>query len=120
MPLRAKVELIAAWQRDYKQKLPVEPFGGPKPGESSEDYWVRKNRNRDLELAKMLAFDYFGRQKAAKRKKLFNDKEADEAARLGITVFELQKRKKIAAWKAEKEALQHSREIDRLARKVAA
>ncbi len=120
LPLRAKVELIAAWQREYKQKLPVEPFDGTKPGESSEDYWVRKNRNRDLELAKMLAFDYFGRQKAANRKKVFNDKEADEAARLGISVFELQKRKKIASWKAEKEASQHSREIDRLARKITA
>ncbi|MCY1375968.1 hypothetical protein D9M68_899480 [compost metagenome] len=116
LPLGAKIGLVAAWQREYKQKLPVEPFEGPKSGESSEDYWSRKNKHRDLELAKMLAFDYFGRQKASERRKKSAKKEADEATRLGITVFEYQKRKKLAAASKARTA----RELQRVAEKVAA
>lgn len=119
LPLAAKVELVAEWQREYKQKLPVEAFV-PNPGETSEDYWSRKNRLRDLELAKMLAVDHFAREKAAVRKRAFNEREAADAAKLGLTVYEFQKRKKIAAWKAKKVAAQEAREVERLARREAA
>lgn len=120
LPLSAKVELVAHWQREQKQKLPVEVFVGPKAGESSEDYWTRKNTAGNLGLAKIFAEDHFAAEKSAARKKKFNEGEATEAARLGITVFELQRRKKIAASKAKKEAAQKVREVERLERKAAA
>lgn len=119
LPLSAKVELVAEWQREYKQKLPVEPFV-PVSGESSEDYWSRKNRLRDLELAKILAVDHFANEKAAARKRAFNQREAAQASKLGITVYELQRRRKIAAWKAKKEDAQKAREVERLERREAA
>lgn len=120
LPLSAKVELVAHWQREQKQQLPVEPFLGPISGETSEDYWSRKNKARDLGLAKMLAVDHFASEKAAVRKKRFNEVEAADAAKLGITVYELQQRKKTAAWKAKKEATQKAREVERLVRREAA
>lgn len=105
LPLSAKVELIAAWEREQKQKLPVEPFAGILPGESSEDYLRRKRHVRDLHLAKMLAHDYHTRKNASHRKRKFNKKQATDAQKLGITVFELQQRRKVAALdEARKEA----------------
>ncbi|MBD9493188.1 hypothetical protein [Ensifer sp. ENS01] len=120
LPLTARIPIMAEWQRHYKQKFPLEADGSMRPGETHEACTARRRRNRDLALTRFYADDYFARGKARVRKKKFDEKEADEAARLGITVFELQKRKKIGSWKAEKEASQHSREIDRLARKIAA
>ncbi|KAB2658802.1 hypothetical protein F9K94_00965 [Brucella tritici] len=119
LPFRAKVELIAEWEREFKQKLPVKMFE-PIPGEPSENYWSRKNRIRDLELAKMLASGHLERKKASARKKAFNDSEAEKAAQLGLTVYEYQKRKKVAAWKDKKQAEQKTREVGRLARREAA
>lgn len=116
LPLSAKVELIAAWEREQKQTLPVEPFAGVLPDESSEDYWRRKLHARDLHLAKALAHDFIGRKKAGSRKSKFNGKQATEAQRLGITVFELQQRRKTAAL----DVARKQRELERLARKEAA
>ncbi|PYE88054.1 hypothetical protein [Phyllobacterium leguminum] len=118
LPLAAKVELVAAWEREYKQQLPVEPVAGMLPGEAHADYEARNKRHRDLALAQMLAFDFYTREKAAARKKAYEVRQAAEAARLGITVYQLQHRRKIAKWKAEKEASQRSRELERLARRV--
>ncbi|GGB03556.1 hypothetical protein GCM10011491_34660 [Brucella endophytica] len=118
LPLAAKVELVAAWEREYKQRLPVEPVVKRLPGETFEDYQARDKRHRDLVLAKMFAADFYARQKAAARKKAYDARQAAEAARLGITVSQLQYRRKMAAWKAEKEASQRSRELERLARRA--
>ena len=118
LPLAARIELIAEWERMHKQSLPVEPFTAQKPGESSEDYGARSNRYRDLLLARMLAVDFFKRRAAAARKKTFNDREAAEAARRGITVYELQREKKAAKSSAALDA-KKVRELDRLARRAA-
>lgn len=114
--IAALTEAVAAWEREYKQRLPLEPLADRKPDETTEAYWTRSNRQRDLSLAKMFASDFYARQKAAARKKEFDAKEAREAKRLGITVFKLQKRRKIAAAVEAKKA----REVQRLAEKEAA
>lgn len=117
LPLPQRVPRLAAWQRDNKQKLPMEQVGlGPDAGELYEDFAKRRDKERDLMLTRFYADDYFARKKAAGRKKEFNDKEAAEADRLGITVFELQKRRKIAAAAEAKKA----RAVERLAQKQAA
>lgn len=109
--IAALTEAVAAWEREYKQRLPISPL----PADVSP-FGPEGLRHRDLGLAKMLAHDFYARQKAAARKKVFDAKEANEAKRLGITVFELQKRRKIAAAVEAKKA----REVQRLADKEAA
>lgn len=109
--IAALTEAVAIWEREYKQRLPIAPL----PDDVSP-FGPEGLRHRDLGIAKMLAHGFFERQKAATRKKAFNAKEAAEAERLGITVFELQKRRKIAASVKAKKA----REVQRLADKIAA
>ncbi len=109
--IAALTEAVAIWEREYKQRLPVAPL----PDDVSP-FGPEGLRHRDLGIAKMLAHGFFERQKAATRKKAFNAKEAAEAERFGITVFELQKRRKIAASVKAKKA----REVQRLADKIAA
>lgn len=109
--IAALTEAVAAWEREYKQRLPVSPLPADVSPFSPEGL-----RYRDLGLAKMLAQDFYARQKAAARKKIFDAKEANEAKRLGITVFQLQKRKKIAASVEAKKA----HEVQRLSQKEAA
>lgn len=109
--IAALTEAVAAWEREYKQRLPLAPL----PDDVSP-FGPEGMRHRDLGLAKMLADGFFEREKAAARKRKFDAEQAREADRQGITVFELQKRRKIAASiKAKKE-----REVQRLADKVAA
>lgn len=109
--IAALTEAIAVWEREYKQRLPIAPL----PDDLSP-FGPEGLRHRDLGIAKILAGSFFERQKAATRKKSFNAKEAAEADRLGITVFELQKRRKIAAAIEAKKA----RQVQRLANKIAA
>ncbi len=117
LPLRARVPLMAEWQRHYKQKLPVEQVGlSPASGETYPEFAKRREKERDLMLTRFFADDYIARGKAADRKKAFNAQEAKEAEHLGITVFELQKRRKIAAAAEARKA----RAVERLAQKQAA
>lgn len=109
--LGALVEAVAAWEREYKQPLPIAPLP-----ENVSQYGPEGLRRRDLGLAKMLAYGFYEREKAAKRKKAFDASDAAEAKRLGITVFELRKQRKIAkAVEARK-----ARAVERLAQKQAA
>lgn len=113
IPLSARVPLMAIWQRDNKQKFPVERVGyGPEEGEEYADFAKRCLRARDLMLTRFFADDHISREKAALRRKISEKKEAAEAARLGITVFEFRSQKKTKARKA--------RELQRVAEKVAA
>jgi hypothetical protein len=109
--LTALVEAVAIWEREYKQRLPIAPLP-----EDVSPFGPEGKRHRDIGLAKMLADGFFERQKAAARKKVFDAKQAAEADRFGITVFELQKRRKISASIKAKKA----REVQRLADKIAA
>ncbi|SFH22989.1 hypothetical protein [Ensifer sp. OV372] len=117
LPLSARVPLMAIWQRENKQKFPIEQVGlGPDAGEEYADFAKRRDRVRDLMLTRFYADDHIAREKARDRRKKSEKKEADEAARLGLTVFEFQKQKKMtAASKARK-----ARELQRLSEKVAA
>lgn len=117
VPLRVRVPFMAKWQRENKQKFPIEQAGlGPNEGEAYADFAKRRDRERDLMLTRFYADDHIARDKARLRRKASEKKEADEAARLGITVFEYQKRKKIAATSKARTA----RELLRVAEKVAA
>ena len=111
LKLRALVEAVAAWERDYKQPFPLAPLP-----ENVSPFGEEGMRHRDLGLAKILAHDFYGREKAADRKKAFDARDAAEANRLGITVFELRKRRKIALAADARKA----RAVERLARKQAA
>lgn len=102
---------VAIWERDHKQRLPLSPL----PDDISP-FGPEGLRRRDLGLAVILADGFFARQKAKERKKVFDAKEALEAKRRGITVFELQKRRKIAAAIEAKKA----RQVQLLADKIAA
>jgi hypothetical protein len=120
LPLTARIPIMAEWQRHYKQKFPIEADGPMSPGETHVAYAARRVRNRDLWLTRFYADDYFARDKARVRKRMYDDAEAAEAARLGISVFEHQKAKKLVAWKVAKETSQKTREVERLARDIAA
>lgn len=109
--IAALTEAIAIWEREYQQPLPIAPL----PDDVSP-FGPEGLRHRDLGIAKMLADGFFARQKAKERKNAFDAKEAAEAKRQGITVFELQKRRKIAAAIEAKKA----REVQRLTDKIAA
>jgi hypothetical protein len=109
--IAALTEAVAIWEREYKQAFPLAPLS-----DDVSPYGPEGMHRRDLGIAVMLADAFFEREKAAARKKKFDAEQAREADRQGITVFELQKRRKIAASvKAKKE-----REVQRLADKVAA
>lgn len=110
------IELIAAWERRYQQLLPIGSSVVAIPGETHAEYHQRFEHHRQMALATFYSQDFYVRQKAKERKKVFDAKEAAEAKRLGITVFDLQKRRKIAAATEAKKA----REIQRLASKQAA
>ncbi len=116
LKFRDMIEPIAFWERENKQRLPLDSCILPDPGESRFEPAARKEHHRQLCLATFCSFDYYARQKAAARKKVFDDKQAAEADSLGITVFELQKRRKITASVTAKKA----RETRRLAEKIAA
>lgn len=109
--LTALVEAVAIWEREYNQRLPIAPL----PDDVSS-FGPEGLRHRNLWLARMLADGFFDRQKAAARKKVFDAKQAGEAKRLGITVFELQKRREIAASVEAKKA----RALQQIAAKEAA
>lgn len=112
-PLSARVPLMATWQKENKQKFPIAKVGlGPNEGEAYADFAKRRDRERDLTLTRFYADDHIAREKARLRRKVSERKEADEAARLGVTVFEFRKRKKITAKK--------SRELKRVGESVAA
>jgi hypothetical protein len=117
IPLHARIPLMAIWQRDNRQKFPIEQVGlGPGDGEDYADFAKRRDRARDLMLTRFYADDHIAREKAALRRKKSEKKEAEEAARLGLTLFEFQKRKKIAAVSKARKA----RELQRVAEKAAA
>lgn len=117
LPLSARVPLMATWQRENKQKFPIEQTGlGPNEGEAYADFAKRRDRERDLMLTRFYADDHIAREKARARRKVSEAKEANEAARLGINVFEYQKRKRIAA--ASK--ARTTRELKRVMEKTAA
>lgn len=109
--LTALVEAVAIWEREYKQRLPIASLS-----DDVSPFGPEGLRHRDLSLATILADGFFARQKAKERKKVFDAKETLEAKRQGITVFELQKRRKIAASVKAKKA----REVQRLGDKIAA
>ncbi|AEH79584.1 hypothetical protein SM11_chr2330 [Sinorhizobium meliloti SM11] len=116
LKFRAMIEPIAYWEREHKQRLPVDSAVVAIPGETPGEYQARNEHHRQLCLARFYSPDFYARQQAAERKKKFDVKEAREAERLGITVFELQKRRKIDAAVAAKKA----RAMERLAQKEAA
>ncbi|MCZ7907758.1 hypothetical protein O9X94_00430 [Agrobacterium leguminum] len=96
LKFRAMIEPIAFWERETGQRLPL-PQCVPIDGESPVEFQERNEHYRQVVLATFYSGDFYSRQKAADRKKVFDAKEAREARRLGITVFKLQKRRKIAA-----------------------
>lgn len=110
------IEPIAKWERHHKQALPIGSSVVAIPGETYADYHKRFEHHRQMALAKFYSQDFFARQKAKERKNAFDNKEALEAQRAGITVFELQKRRKIAAAADAKK----DRQVQRLADKIAA
>ncbi|KEQ08052.1 hypothetical protein [Pseudorhizobium pelagicum] len=116
LKFRDMIEPIAFWQREKRQRLPLDSSVLPLPDETPAAYQARYEHHRQLCLAKFYSGDFYARQKAAVRKAQFDAKEASEAKRRGITVFELQKRRKIAAALEAKKA----RELDRVAQKAAA
>ncbi|WP_162911159.1 hypothetical protein [Shinella zoogloeoides] len=112
------IELIAAWERRYKQPFPIGSSVVAIPGETHAEYHERFEHHRQMALAKFYSQDFYARQKAKERKKAFDTKEAMEAKRAGISVFELQKRRKIAAAAAAE--AKKARQVQRLADKIAA
>ncbi|UXT48170.1 hypothetical protein FY136_02570 [Agrobacterium tumefaciens] len=71
--IAALTEAVGAWERDYKQPLPVAPLPtGVSP------FGPEGMRHRDLELAKMLACDFYPRRNAAERKKARGRKRLSE------------------------------------------
>lgn len=114
----AMIEPIAMWEREYKQRLPIDSSVTALFGESNEDYQKRRYEHTQLCLARFYSLDFYGRQKAVVRRKAFDDRESAESVRFGITVYQLRNRKKIAAWKANKIASQNARELERLARRL--
>ncbi|MDW9447445.1 hypothetical protein GOA58_07040 [Sinorhizobium meliloti] len=116
LKFRAMIEPIAYWEREHKQRLPVDSAVVAISGETPGEYQARNEHHRQLCLARFYSPDFYARQQAAERKKKFDLKEAREAKRLGITVFELRKQRKIAAAAEAKKA----RAVERLAQKQAA
>lgn len=92
--LPAAIEIVAEWQRQARRPFPA-LFAGPRgEHETPKAYYARQEKARKLGLIRMMAADHIQKLGARRRKAVFLDNEAKEAAALGMTVDAYQKHKK--------------------------
>lgn len=92
--LAAAIEIVAEWQRQAGRPFPA-LFAGPRAEhETPKAHYARQEKARKLCLIRMMAADHIQKRSARRRKAVFDVKEANEAAALGMTADAYRKHKK--------------------------
>jgi hypothetical protein len=92
--LSAAIEIIAEWQRQARRPFPA-LFAGPRAEhETPKAHYARQEKARKLGLIRMMAANHIQKHSARRRKAVFDVKEANEAAALGMTTDAYRKHKK--------------------------
>ncbi|MGM4980950.1 hypothetical protein [Rhizobium sp. 11_C7_N12_5] len=92
--LSAAIEALAEWQAINRKQFPALPVPPRAEDETWASFHAREERGRKFVLIRLMATDHVSRVGARRRKKRFEENEATEATRLGITVDAYRKRKK--------------------------
>ncbi|OCJ42741.1 hypothetical protein A6U91_02585 [Agrobacterium tumefaciens] len=105
MSLPVAIEVVANWQREERRPFPA-LFTDPQADhETSKAYYARSEKARKFGLIRYMAMDHIKSAGDRRRKATFNDKEAKEAAAVGITVDAYRNRKTAARLTAKMEKI---------------